>query len=344
MAMRLLYRLVLTLWCATGLLLTVLPGAAWAQPSEETSAESALLAKLLSSVVGVASRAGEDARSNATLGRNRVGSGVVIDEAGHILTIGYLVIESESIDIALSNGASYPARLVGYDHATGLAVLKSILPIKLSPVTIGDSTGLKDQELLIILPHLGLGPGSPAQLVSRRNFAGSWEYMLEKPIYTFPANPTWAGAPLLTERGELVGVGSLFVRDAISEGVYSPGNLFVPIEVLKPILADLISRGRRSSRVNPWMGITPDDSSGWVGILRVSKDGPADRAGLRPGDFITAIDGKEIFTLKDLYQRAWGLGGAGTRIPMEVERMGRRFPLVVESIDRTDFFIQPRGY
>lgn len=118
----------------------------------------------------------------------------------------------------------------------------------------------------------------------------------------------------------------------------------MPIEVLKPILADLISRGRRSSRVNPWMGITPDDSSGWVGILRVSKDGPADRAGLRPGDFITAIDGKEIFTLKDLYQRAWGLGGAGTKIPMEVERMGRRFPLVIESIDRTDFFIQPRGY
>jgi serine protease Do len=141
----------------------------------------------------------------------------------------------------------------------------------------------------------------------------------------------------------LVGLGSLYIRDAIAEGMFSPGNIFVPIDLLEPIQRDLVTKGVRSSGLNPWMGITPDDSNGYVAILRVSKDGPADQAGLRAGDFITAVAGKEVRTLRDLYRTAWGLGSAGTRIPIEVERDGRKFPLVIKSIDRTTFFKKPDG-
>ena len=301
------------------------------------------LLALRDSVVAVQSRAVEDARSNATLGRNRFGSGVVIDTDGHILTIGYLVIESEQVDVTLPTAATYPAKVVGFDHATGFALLKPILPIKLKPISIGSSSALADQELMIVLPFEGLGPGAATQLVSRRPFAGSWEYLLESPIYTFPPSAAWAGAALLNEKGELVGIGSLFVRDAVAPGVYSPGNLFVPIDLLKPIQADLIAQGRRTTRVNPWLGVTTDDSSGYVAVLRVSQDGPAYRAGMRTGDFIIAVAGSEVRTLLELYRKAWSLGGAGTQIPVEVEREGRRFPMLIESIDRTEFFKKPAG-
>lgn len=312
-------------------------------PAMGQTASTDVLSALRESVVAVRSRAVEDARSNPTLGRERLGSGVVIDGQGHILTIGYLVIESEEVDVTVSSGATYPARVIGYDHATGFAVLRPLLPIKLKPVAIGSSGKLVDQELMIVLPFEGLGPGSATQLVSRRPFAGSWEYLLESALYTFPPNAAWAGAALLNERGELVGLGSLYVRDAMAQGMFSPGNLFVPIDLLKPIQRDLLTKGVRSSGIHPWMGITPDDSSGYVAILRVSKDGPADQAGLRAGDFITAVAGKEVRTLPDLYRSAWALGGAGTRIPIEVERDGRRFPMVIHSIDRTTFFKKPDG-
>lgn len=302
------------------------------------------LAALLKSVVAISSTAVENAPSNAVLGRDRVGSGVVIDSEGHILTIGYLVIESESLDITLPSGETFPGRVVGYDHATGFALVKSILPARLQPVKLGNSAGLSDQELLIVLPYPAIGAGSATQLVSKRSFAGSWEYLLDSALYTFPPNPSWAGAGLLNEKGELVGLGSLFVRNTLSDEVYSPGNVFVPIDILKPILADLIKSGKRASRVHPWMGLTSDDSSGWVGILRVSRGGPAERAGIRPGDFITAVNGKEVRTLGEFYRTAWALGGPGTGIPVEVERNNRRFATMIESVDRTDFFVRPRGY
>ena len=312
-------------------------------PAIGQSGSGDVLSALRESVVAVRSRAVEDARSNTTLGRERLGSGVVIDEQGHILTIGYLVIEAEEVDIRVSSGATYPARVVGYDHATGFAVLRPLLPIALKPLVIGSSEKLAQQELMVVLPFEGLGPGSATQLVSRRPFAGSWEYLLDSAIYTFPPNAAWAGAALLNQRGELVGLGSLYIRDAIAEGMFSPGNIFVPIDLLEPIQRDLVTKGVRSSGLNPWMGITPDDSNGYVAILRVSKDGPADQAGLRAGDFITAVAGKEVRTLRDLYRTAWGLGSAGTRIPIEVERDGRKFPLVIKSIDRTTFFKKPDG-
>jgi len=300
--------------------------------------------KFYESIVGISSVAVDNARSLATLGKERSGSGIVIDKEGHILTIGYLVIEADTIEITLANGDTYPGKVVGYDHATGFAILKSIVPKKLFPVDLGESEKIKENDVLYILPHLDEGPGSPTKLVSRRPFAGSWEYFLEKPIYTYPFNPHWQGTPLLNEKGQLLGIGSLFIRDSIAEGINSPGNLFVPIELLKPILKDLINEGKRKTKLNPWMGLTPDDSSGKISITRVSKDGPAEAAGIKAGDVLLSVNNKEVKTMQDFYKTAWSLGGPGTKIPINIQREDKNINLIINSIDRMDFFIKPKGF
>jgi S1-C subfamily serine protease len=301
------------------------------------------LQALNASIVGVVSQAVDGARSVATLGKTRLGSGAVIDREGHILTIGYLVIESERVDIRLQDGKTYPARVVAYDHATGLALLKSILPLSIEPITIGDSRGLKRDDLLITLPFSGFGPGLPTQLVSRRSFTGPWEYLLESPLYTFPPHPAWAGAPLLDENGALVGVGSLFLQDAKGDQSV-PGNMFVPIEILTPILEQLKQGGRPVGQLRPWLGVSTDDGSGYVAVIRISQGGPAEIAGILPGDFILAVNGRPVRSVAEFYRAVWALGPAGISVPLTLERSGKSVAVTVQSIDRVDSFARPLGF
>ncbi len=325
------------------MLLTMLvSGLLWT--STTTAAEkSDPLLHLNQSVVGVVSQAVEGARSTATLGKTRVGSGAVIDRDGHILTIGYLVIESERLDIRLHDGKTYPARVVAYDHATGLALIKSILPLSLRPLTLGDSRRLKLDDLLITLPFSGFGPGMPTQLVSRRLFTGPWEYLLEAPLYTFPPHPAWAGASLLDENGALVGVGSLFLQDARGDQSV-PGNMFVPIEILMPVLEQLKQGGRPVAQLRPWLGISTDDGSGYVAVTRTSQSGPAEAAGVLAGDFILAVNGRAVRSVAEFYRAVWALGSAGVEVPLVLERSGKSLLVSIRSIDRVESFARPMGF
>jgi serine protease Do len=328
-------------WFRAGLLTILssglIAGVAYAQDQSDP------LLSLNQSIVGVVSQAVEGARSTATLGRTRVGSGVVIDRDGHILTIGYLVIESERLDIRLYDGKTYPARVVAYDHATGLSLIRPILPLSLQPITLGDSRRLKLEDLLITLPFSGFGPGLPTQLVSRRLFTGPWEYLLESPLYTFPPHPAWAGAPLLDESGTLVGIGSLFLQDARGDQSV-PGNLFVPIEVLMPVLDQLKRGGRAAEQQRPWLGVSTDDGSGYVAVTRISQGGPSEAAGVRPGDFILAVNGKPVRSVAEFYRTVWALGPAGVEVPLLLERSGKSVSITIRSVDRIDTFMQPKGF
>jgi len=201
------------------------------------------------SIVSVRSIVPAEARTAASLGVEREGNGVAIDEK-HILTIGYIVIEAKSIEIGLSDGRRLPAKLVGYDHTTGFGIIKSIVPLKMPPLQLGNSDNIKTEQDLLILPSSNRGAGSIVRSVSRRPFTGWWEYFVENPIYTTPPNGLWAGAPILNTNGEILGIGSLFVSESVP-GISSPGNMSVPINLLKPILDDLISSGRRESKVQP---------------------------------------------------------------------------------------------
>jgi S1-C subfamily serine protease len=181
-------------------------------------------------------------------------------------------------------------------------------------------------------------------VVSRRPFSGNWEYLLDSAIFTYPPVMDWSGAPLIGAKGELLGIGSLIVPDAGAPGTQSPGNMFVPIDLLKPILEDLIARGRRNAPARPWLGINADEFRGRLFIGRVSPDGPAERAGLKSGDIVLAVGGEEVTTLAELYRKIWGRGPAGTEVPLKVLQGARVKDVTVRSIDRIEYFRPSKTY
>ncbi len=299
--------------------------------------------KIYQSIVKIDSIVPSDARTAKALGTVRGGNGVVIDDK-HILTIGYIVVEAETITITLPNGGVVPAELIGYDHTTGFGILKTILPSKLSSLKIGDSDNLNKEETLYVLPYLTEGAPSAVKMVSRRSFTGWWEYFLDKPIYTHPMNSSFAGSALINEFGEILGIGSLYVSDAAAKGIPSPGNLFVPINDLKPILDDLIVNGKRTSDVKPYMGLTSNDDTGKVMITRVNDDGPAAKAGFMENDIILKVNKINIPDTENFYKTVWSQGGPGTLLDFEIERNNQIISLKLTTMDRNDFFVKPKYY
>jgi S1-C subfamily serine protease len=294
--------------------------------------------KLFDAIVRVKIRAVPNARSSATLGRSREGSGVVIGDDGLILTIGYLIVEADDVTIEDRKGRSLAAQVVGYDHATGFGLLRTISPINVKPVVFGSSGKLTERDPVMIAAEDGI---AFAYVVSKRPFSGNWEYALDQAIWTSPPTTGWSGAALLDRDGKLLGVGSLIVRDATDDDSKIPGNMFVPIDLLKPILQDRVKAGRRNGPPRPWLGVAADEVQGRLIVTRVSPDGPADRAGVKPGDIILAVGGESVRTQPDFYKKLWSRGGAGTEIPLRLlqEIDIKEVPIV--SIDRVEYF-RPR--
>ena len=294
--------------------------------------------KFFSAIVKVQARALPDARSAATLGSEREGSGVVIGADGLIVTIGYLIIEADEVKIVDHAGRTLPAVIVGYDHASGLALLRSVVPLDASPIKLGDSAGLEESEPVLVATGGGRGDITLAYVVSRRVFTGSWEYLLERAIFTSPPSLNWSGAALIDKNGALLGIGSLILRDATGEDPHVPGNMFVPIDLLRPILPELVKSGRRSGPARPWLGVNADEVQGRLLVTRVSPDGPADLAGLHAGDIILAVGSDTVHTQAEFYRKVWGRGGAGSEIPLRVLQDTDVRELKLHSIDRVEYF------
>jgi S1-C subfamily serine protease len=297
----------------------------------------------LSAVVAVNAKIQANARSAQTLGTQRRGTGALIRE-GYVLTIGYLVIEAEAIQVTGADGRTVPATTAGYDHASGFALLRLAGSVAGKPLPLGDSTALAEREPAMVATASARESPSLVYVVSRRPFSGNWEYLLDSAIFTYPPVMDWSGAPLIGAKGELLGIGSLIVPDAGSPGTQSPGNMFVPIDLLKPILEDLIAKGRRNGPARPWLGINADEFRGRLFIGRVSPDGPAERAGLKSGDIVLAVGGEEVTTLAELYRKIWGRGAAGTEVPLKILQGARVKDLTVRSIDRLEYFRPSKTY
>ena len=294
--------------------------------------------ELLGSVVRVKVRALADARSSATLGSEREGSGVIIDDRGYILTIGYLVIEADAIEVTTAQGKTSPATLAGYDHATGFGLLRAALPLDAKPIDLGASAALALREPVLVAPHGGRELVNLAYVVSTRAFAGSWEYLLDSAIFISPPNLAWAGSALISREGKLVGVGSLLVRDSEEAGTLLPGNMFVPIDLLKPILADLIENGRVSGAARPWLGMATEEVQGRLFVTRVSPEAPADSAGVRRGDIVIGVGADPVTTHVEFYRKLWSLGPAGTEVPLTLLQGARVKEIKLRSIDRVEYF------
>ncbi|HVQ61865.1 MAG TPA: S1C family serine protease [Burkholderiales bacterium] len=298
---------------------------------------------VLAAVVRVKMTAVPNARSNATLGPSREGTGIVIDERGHIVTIGYIVIEADSIEITTQDNRTVAATLVGYDHASGFGLLRAGAPLGVKPMPMGQAADVAQREPVMVLPAGGRDAASLAYVVAKRKFAASWEYLLDTAIFTSPPSFQWAGAALVSREGKLIGVGSLLVREA-QDGSQAPGNMFVPIDLLKPILADLIEKGRRSGPARPWLGLATEEMHGHLLVTRVSPEGPADRAGIRNGDIVIGVGSDPVKNHEELYRKVWGLGAAGVDVPLRILQGVDMRELKVRSIDRFQYFKEKPVY
>jgi len=311
-----------------------------AQRIQQTQADAE---DVLAAVVRIKMTAIANARSNATLGASREGTGVVIDDRGHIVTIGYIVIEADSIEITTQDDRTVPAMLVGYDHASGLGLLRPSKPLGVKPMPMGQAADVAQREPVMVLPAGGRDAASLAYVVAKRKFAASWEYLLDTAIFTSPPTMQWAGAALVSREGKLVGIGSLFVRETL-DGAQAPGNMFVPIDLLKPILADLIEKGRRSGPARPWLGLATEEMHGHLLVTRVSPEGPADKAGIRNGDIVVGVGADPVKSHEDLYRKVWGLGAAGVEVPLKVLQGVDMRELKLRSIDRFQYFKEKPVY
>ncbi len=311
-----------------------IPGAAATEPAIDAE-------KLFQAIVKVAVKAVPEARSAATLGKQREGSGVVIGEDGLIVTIGYLIVEAEDVQITDHRNRTLPARVIGYDHATGFGLLRSLVPLNAPPVPLGDSSRLAERDPVLIANHSGIGDVAFAWVVSKREFTGNWEYSLDQAIYTSPPAPNWSGAALVDKDGRLLGIGSLIVREATVGSPVLPGNVFVPIDALKPILADLVKAGRRAGPARPWLGVAADEVQGRLMVTRVSADGPAEKAGVQVGDIILGVNGDAVRTQSEFYKRVWNGRNAGSDVPLKLLQGVDVKEVAVKSIDRVEYF-KPR--
>jgi len=316
--------------------IAAVPSAAPAPPKQDEEAKYQYLKDAANAVVGIQVKALANARSAATLGVDRAGSGVVIDKDGLVLTIGYLILEADQVDVVTSEGRAVPAMVAAYDHATGFGLLRPLVPIEVKPIKLGTSGRVEPTFRMLVAGAGGAESLSVATVVSRRKFAGYWEYFLEDAIFTSPPRPDFGGAALIDRHGELVGIGSLFVMDAETPGERLPGNMFIPIDHLKPVLSELLATGKQKGARRPWLGINSMEEDGRIKVLRVTQESPAELAGIEAGDIILSLSGSHVKTLDDFYKRLWSAGAPGVEVTLKVLHGSDVKDVKVRSMDRME--------
>lgn len=295
-------------------------------------------------VVRVKVKAVPNARSNENLGAERLGSGVLIGNDGLVLTIGYLILEADQVEVTDSDGTTVPASVVSYDPATGFGLLKPIARLTPKPIRLGTSGPISQRDRLMIVTGGMEQTISIATVVSRRRFAGYWEYLIDGAIFTSPPRLDHSGAALINKDGELVGVGSLFVMDALTPGERLPGNMFVPVDLLKPVLDEMVRTGAQPAARRPWLGVNSLEEDGRVKVMQVSQESPADQAGIVAGDIILSVNGEAVESLEKFYAHLWGRGAQpGSDVRLTVLHGPNVREVTVRSIDRREFVRRKPG-
>ncbi len=334
------------IWAVVGsALLAVLPGAGAATAAAPRDAQVQALQRAGDAVVALRVTVTEGATSADSLGVRRSGSGVVIGPDGLILTIGYLLLEAETIEVVTQDDRRLPARQVAYDLATGFGLLRPLVPLRgIEPVPLAGVAALKPGEPLLVATGSSTGTEVGfTRLVAMRPFSGYWEYHIAAAIFTSPpvAKPT--GAPLYTRDGELVGIGSLLVMEAAGPERTLPGNMFVPVELLRPVLAEMQSTGRTRASVRPWLGLSSSERDGKVQIVRVDRQGPALAAGLQPGDVVLEVGGVKVDTLEVFYKTLWALPSPDAEVELTVLQGAETRKIKFRAVDRMQTLRKPAG-
>jgi S1-C subfamily serine protease len=294
--------------------------------------------KTLDAVVEVRISVSENARTAEIFGTNRVASGVVIDEIGHILTIGFQTIEAEKIEIVGKDRKKATATVVAYDRNTGFGLLRTTSPLQVTPMPFGNSMELKKGDPVLAVSYGSAETVHGVTVVERKEFAGQWEYLLENAIFTAPPIDRFSGAALVNRDGHLVGIGYLFSQLKITDQLVAPTNMFVPIDLLKPILSDLKLSGSSKIPPRPWLGVRTQELYGHLLVERVTSDSPSEKAGIKTGDIILAVNNQKVHGMADFYRKVWALGKAGVDVPLRILQGIQIRDIVVHSIDGAQYW------
>ena len=289
---------------------------------------------MLASLVSVRSHVADDALTATVLGTERMGNGVVIDNRGLVLTIGYLVTEAHTLWITDRRGAAVPGHVLGYDQDSGFGLVQALQPLPAPAMDLGVSAECDVGDPVVIAGHGGSDAIVTGRIIAKREFAGYWEYVLDEALFTAPAHPNWGGAALVGSDGRLLGVGSLLVQTVSSSGEQAGANMIVPIDLLKPILEDMKLYGRPNRPARPWLGFLVQDIGDHLVVASVYDGCPADRAGIEVGDLVVEVAGETIDGLAELFRRVWDIGPAGTEIPLTIIRDGEPRSVRLASVDR----------
>ncbi len=299
---------------------------------------------LLDALVGLEIKVLPDARTVSTLGLERSGTGIVIDDAGLVLTIGYLILEAEQISVRTAGGRTLPAVPVAYLGETGFGLLRVQGNLGKRSIPLGRSDVVEAGDTVLVAGFGGIEAIRPALVVDRREFTGPWEYLLERAIFTAPPHPSYGGAALVGEDGTLLGVGYLLVAAAAGGQSPVPGNMFVPVDELKPILPSLLAHGRGPGSPRPWLGLYTSEVKGRLFVDRVAAEGPADAAGIRSGDLVLAIAGEPVTSMSDFYRKLWARGPAGVEVPLLMLQQTQVREVTIRSGDRYKWFRPARTF
>lgn len=299
------------------------------------------LDQALSSIVGLRSLVPTDAFSAQTLGTERMGNGVIIRGNGLVLTIGYLITEAETIWLHLIDGRTVPGHALAYDQATGFGLVQALARLDLPELPLGQSSAAQLGERVVVGGIGGRQRSVAARIVGKQEFAGYWEYVLDEAIFTAPAHPNWGGTGVINTSGELIGIGSLQLEQAREGGQSQHLNMIVPIDLLKPILGDLLTIGRPNRPPRPWLGLYATEVEDKVVIVGLADNGPAQKSRLKTGDLVISVAGSEVNNLAGLFRRIWAQGEAGVEVPLLIYRDGKTFEVKVPSADRNQFLKRP---
>jgi S1-C subfamily serine protease len=315
----------------------------WSFPAELQPSPSELafdLDRALQGVVRLSSHIPDDGYTASMLGTERTGNGVVIRDDGLIVTIGYLITEADSIWITTHDNRVVQGHPLAYDFATGMGLVLPLGSLGVAHVPIGTAADIAVDDDVVVIGHGGRGHALKAAIFARREFAGYWEYLLDVALFTSPPHPEWSGAALLDRSGRLVGIGSLFVQEAAGDEVRK-GNMFVPIDVLVPILDDMVQTGRAAQPPRPWLGMYASEDNQRIVVGGVAEGGPAHQAGVRQGDLVVAVGGKRVGSLALSSPTVWHRGPGGCVTPTPRARPATTLPVEVRSADRGDFLKKP---
>jgi S1-C subfamily serine protease len=297
--------------------------------------------RVLSSVVGLKSIVPQEAFTARTLGTEREGHGIVLRQSGLVLTMGYLVVEAESIWLRTIDGRVVQGQTLAYDQETGFGLVQAMSSLDLPVLPIGSAHDLSIGDRLIVAGAGGRDLALSAQLVARQEFAGYWEYVLNEALFTAPAHPFWGGGAVIDERGRLIGIASLQVEHGPRKNAAASLNMVVPIDILSPVLDDLVKSGRANRPARPWLGLYAAEVGERLVIAGVADGGPAEKAGLESGDILIAVNDERPKTLADLWRRVWVLGPAGVDVSILVERESKILSVTIKSADRLLFSRAP---